>query len=443
MVFIYHRLKKPSIFDFESVPAQVRKLIYWAKRKWFPNFDYTKIKECDRPVVKTSTIPGPKGKGVLNDIAIFSLDFYNNRVFAHPEKSYLNYFADADDNMILDLNIKGLPLGYNNPLFIKNSFNEENLLAASNPSLDSSEVFSESSLLLLEKLQKELSVGNLTKLYPTDLIDDSLNSLVSMNKNFHRNNEKKSVIATIGKDITLPDLNLNETQDEYFSRAASDVLRSLDENKDKLLGVVLSPILSSKQGHLYPTSSFAREINDYCKNNYIAVIVDETRSYINSGLVYGFDYWKLPNEPDFVVLRNESNCNPLILTNSFNARYVNLLENKKFYTKNLNNSLGLLKYVKEENVLNQVAENERYVLNQLSECQKYNKDKLLNLRGKGTYTSFDLPTREIRNNFQAQVLNSGINLCSVGEKSITMRSTLVFKKNFLDYVKTSINNFSI
>ena len=110
MVFIFHRLKKPSVFDFEIIHKIVRKLLYRAKHNYFPTIDIKNLKESDRPLVRTSSIPGSKGVGALNDIALFSKDYINYSVFADPYKSFGNYLVDVDGNTIL-LSLK--PISFN------------------------------------------------------------------------------------------------------------------------------------------------------------------------------------------------------------------------------------------------------------------------------------------------------------------------------------------
>ena len=46
-------------------------------------------------MVLTETIPGPKGKAALNDLALFSIDHYNRNTFANPEKSFLNFLKTS------------------------------------------------------------------------------------------------------------------------------------------------------------------------------------------------------------------------------------------------------------------------------------------------------------------------------------------------------------
>ena len=426
MVFIYHRLKKPSIFDFEIIPNRIRKLLFWAKKKYFPNINLKNLKQANEPIVRTSEIPGPNGKGNLNDVALFSLDFYNKKVFAHPEKSYLNFFVDADNNTILDLNIEGLPLGYNNPLFINHSSNNQNELFVSNPNVDSPLTFSQESLTLLSNLKIELEIGNLNTFYPTEEINETLLNMLLINPDYNgNNNPEKNLVVRIGEDIKLPSLEFNENQTDYYSRILSNTLERLDKHKNSIVGIVVSPFVENNCGHLYLNQYYAKAIHSFCKLNNMAFIVDETRSSLNSGLLYGFDYWKLSSEPDYVLLRKGANVNPGILTTSNNAELLNYIKPGRLFTKNIDNSLILLKYIKEENILSKVAVRNEIVLEKLGNTSNFTENKITNLRGQGTYQSFDLKDNNTRNNFVSKLLNSGINVYSAGDSSVTVRSSLI------------------
>jgi 4-aminobutyrate aminotransferase-like enzyme len=431
MVFIYHRLKKPSFVDFESIPKGLRKFIFMAKKRFFPNINLKNMKQAEGPNVVSQEVPGPNGKGCLNDVALFSLDFYNKKVFAHPEQSYLNFFVDADNNTILDLNIEGLPLGYNNPIFIKNSSNIENELFVSNPCVDSPITFTQESLNLLSKFKTELEIGNLNTFYPTEEINETLYNMVLLNPDYNgNNNPHKNLMVRIGEDIKLPSLELNENQTDYYSRILQPTLERLDQHKGSIAAIVVSPFVeTSDSGHLYLNEYFAKAIHSYCKLNNMAYIVDETRSSLNSGLLYGFDYWKLSSEPDYVLFRKGANVNPGILTSSRNAELLNYMKPGRLFTKNLDNSLVLLKYIKEENILSKVsARNETFIEN-LQKNSKFEENKITNLRGQGTYQSFDFNDNNTRNDFVSQMLNSGISVYSAGNSSVTVRSSLIADYN--------------
>lgn len=427
MVFIYHRLKKPSIFDFEGIPHYLRRLIFYIKQRIFPNINLKTIKEAEEPIKVTSTIPGPKGKGALNNLALFSLDYKNRLLFAHPEKSFLNYFVDADGNTILDLNAVGIPLGYNHPNLIKYSQSDISVLFTSNNYSSSPSKISEEIINLIADVKHEIKTGDLLNYLPCRNIDSNLYSLISINPIYNTRREKNIILR-------LSDLSSYETD---------KILEFLDKNKDSILGFIVEPFLNSKmQGHLYLDSNFGQLVQTFCNKNSIAFIVDETSSHLNSGKIFGFEHWNLSREPDFVILRSDSNINSGILTNKNNSVYVNSNEDFKLHTDQLDFSLEVLKYVKQERLLSKQLETGGYVLSKLNEVKDLKKNKIKNIRGLGNYQTFDFGTTEDRNNLVNHFINSGVNIQGSGERSITLRSTLLIESKQYNSFFHALNNYN-
>lgn len=72
------------------------------------------------PVMKTSSVPGPKSKELSSAINKIQ-DLRTTNFVANYEKSSGNWLVDADDNVLLDTfgQISSIPLGYNHPDFCK------------------------------------------------------------------------------------------------------------------------------------------------------------------------------------------------------------------------------------------------------------------------------------------------------------------------------------
>ena len=88
---------------------------------------FTKLNEPAAPVVG-SKIPGPNSLALLNELETTSSDYRTVRFFSDLDNSVGNYIADADGNLLLDLDTQmgTLPIGYNHPSLLseirKNNF---------------------------------------------------------------------------------------------------------------------------------------------------------------------------------------------------------------------------------------------------------------------------------------------------------------------------------
>jgi len=85
-----------------------------------------------------------------------------------------------------------------------------------------------------------------------------------------------------------------------------------------------------------------------------------------------------------------------------------------------------LKYIKENNLIENTKITGEYLLNGLKLIQKENGKVISNARGLGTYIAFDLPNAQIRDKLVEIVRNNGVLIYMCGYVSIRMRPMLIF-----------------
>jgi len=105
-----------------------------------------------------------------------------------------------------------------------------------------------------------------------------------------------------------------------------------------------------------------------------------------------------------------------------------------------------LKYIKENNLVENTEITGRYLLNGLKLLEKENSKIMSSTRGLGTYTAFDLPTPQLRDQFVEVVRNNGCLIYMCGFKSVRIRPTLTFTPNhahlFLEILDKSLKEFA-
>lgn len=167
MVFIYHRLYRPHISDFESIPRIFREFFYKLNRKFSPfNKKMLKLSEPKAPKNKTF-YPGPKMKNLLNDLELVNPNYLSVKSFINYEKSAGNYFQDCDGNVFLDFaNIgNNVILGYNSTKVFEGYLKNQSLFQSNfvNKANGFSNYLSAESIGLLEKFTVDVKPAAMDK----------------------------------------------------------------------------------------------------------------------------------------------------------------------------------------------------------------------------------------------------------------------------------------
>lgn len=86
--------------------------------------------EASEPSLKSSTVPGPKSKKLLETLSSYQ-QCGSVQLFADYDKSLGNYLVDVDGNVLLDvyMQISSMPLGYNHPDLLKIMDRQENVVS--------------------------------------------------------------------------------------------------------------------------------------------------------------------------------------------------------------------------------------------------------------------------------------------------------------------------
>lgn len=73
---------------------------------------------------------------------------------------------------------------------------------------------------------------------------------------------------------------------------------------------------------------------------------------------------------------------------------------------------AILKTIKEENLIENTRRTGDVLLNGLKDLNKKKSGLIQNVRGRGTFCAFDMPTASIRDRYLAQMRNAGMCQCN-------------------------------
>lgn len=425
------------------------------------------------------------------------IDSRNVNLVTNLSKSHGNYLVDMNGKKYLDMycNIASLPVGYNHPTLEKINFNSESLkglliqrsaLGVSPPIewIDQVELLhknyapngldfmfmgcgcgsgaNENAFKAAFLRYAKLNFG---ELHMKERLKTVLNnkepgapklSILSFEKGFHgrtlgclsttRSNpyHKLDIPAFEWPVAPFPQLkypledNINENKLEE-ERCLSELNRIIKETP-KIAGAIIEPI-QAEGGDRHASDNYFKELRQITKDNNITFIVDEVQTGLGStGKLWAHQYWSDKDSlPDIVTFSKKMQVagyfckpeyrpdNPYQNFNTWLGDPIRIIIANTIY-----------KIVEEDNLIENVNIVGNHLLNNLKELEK-NTNKISNIRGKGTFISFDHSNPlELKDKLFEKGINSG--LC--GLNSIRLRPSLTFSKKeadeFLNTLETTI-----
>ena len=446
MVFIYHRLFRPRVYDFEAIPKFIRKIFFITKKFLYPPINiYTQ--EPNAPKMLTN-YPGPRMKNLLNDLELSSQDYLNTQTFINYEKSKLNYFMDCDNNTYLDLytNIGSLPLGYNHPSLSLLPENK-NFPSEFVNRYDMNNYMNSELLNILKKAKQKMAPKNLSKVLFTCGCGSSANELAVKLAMIKRGEKilgnvrqmsvgglaketKFSVLSfihgfhgRIGSTLTLtrskpiqkigvpqfdwptvpfPILKhpLNENKDfndKEEARCLEELEKTLKNNQN-ICAMIVEPVQAEGGDH-WATPNYFRSVRNLAKQYGVTFIVDEVQTGMSTGRMWCHEFWDLETPPDMVTFAKKFQVSGLFINQSAMPQGVNadFCGDMCFDPFRLHSCADIIDIVERDKLFLSSEKACTYFKNEFN--KQINSQVFSNLRGKGNFIAFDLPDHHTRDLF--------------------------------------------
>ncbi|KAJ5074433.1 4-aminobutyrate aminotransferase [Anaeramoeba ignava] len=475
-------------------------------KRAFGNIPKTPLKplegEFEKPEIITSTIPGPIGKRLIEDLGRIQ-EIRTIHFLVDFDRSFGNYVVDSDGNVLLDVfcHISSLPLGYNHPSMIKALRTRDAVqLAAHRPALGSLPNVSWGPKLH-ETLMKVAPEG-LTRVFTCangseanenayktacmwyvnqrrgnkPFTDEEIQScmlnkppgtpslsILSFEKAFH-GRTLGALSTTRSKPIHKLDVpafdwpvapfpQLKYPLDQFVKENAEEEARCLSRteeiiksNKIPVAGMIIEPI-QAEGGDRHASPDFFRKLRKIARDNGVAFIVDEVQTGVAAtGNFWAFQKWGLDDQPDIVTFSKKSQ-----IAGFFHREEYKMTAPYRNYNTWMGDPLRLLQF---EVILNEINKDDQAMLRNVNITGNYLQDSLKELakkyphlmkdvRGDGTFIAFDSPTVETRNSIVNAIKLNGVELGACGDQSIRFRPSLVFApkhaSQFLDIFESTIS----
>ncbi len=232
---------------------------------------------------------------------------------------------------------------------------------------------------------------------------------------------------------------LEENLDEVVrleNQAVDEIYSAIKNNPDDIAVIIIEPV-QGEGGDNFFRKVFFEKLRDIADENDILLMFDEVQSGFGiTGKFWAADYYV---QPDIIAFGKKAQACGIMVSD----RIDDVPDNCFHVSSRINSTWGadltdmvrskhILEIIEEESLVENSFRQGKYLLDRLIELQKEFPNLVRNARGLGLMCSFDLPAREIRDDFKARCYKEKLLILGCGEKSIRFRPALNVTKEVLD-----------
>ena len=245
---------------------------------------------------------------------------------------------------------------------------------------------------------------------------------------------------------------------ELEQKSLTQIKQVLLDNPDDAACMILEPI-QGEGGDNHFRPEYFKEIKQLSLENDFLLIYDEVQTGIGiTGKMWAHQHFCESNcklecishcltmEPDVISFGKKTQCCGI-----FAGKRLDEIDDHVFKeSSRINSTFGgnlvdmvrftiYLEIMDNENLLEMATENGSYLLSSLESLQNTKDDLISNVRGKGLFCAFDLPSDEFRDKLISNVEEEGALILGCGHRSIRFRPHLNISKGEIDIAMSMIN----
>ena len=232
--------------------------------------------------------------------------------------------------------------------------------------------------------------------------------------------------------------NLQETiKNEQL--ALVEIEQAILMNPDKVSCIIIE-VIQAEGGDNHFRDEFFVELRKICDENDILLIFDEVQTGIGiTGKMWAFQNFSVV--PDVISFGKKTQVCGILAS----KEKLNEVENHVFAeSSRINSTFGgnfidmlrfqlVLEIIEKENLLENVQKQGAFLLKGLQNLQEKYPQLISNARGKGLMCAFDLPTGEIRKDFQEKLYEENVIILICGDCSLRFRPHLNVSQEDLQF----------
>jgi len=236
--------------------------------------------------------------------------------------------------------------------------------------------------------------------------------------------------------ITFP---LSENINQIINlenQAIDEIHTAIKYNRDDIALIIIEPI-QGEGGDNFFRKEFLMKLREIADENEILLMFDEVQTGLGmTGKLWAFEHFA---EPDIIAFGKKVQVCGIMV----NDRIDDISENVFKKSSRINSTWGgnltdmvrsekNLQIIEKENLVENARIIGNYLLDSLIDLQNEFPEYVSQARGLGLMCSFNLPSKEIRNQFLAELYENKMIMLGCGAHSVRFRPSLIVSKENID-----------
>jgi L-lysine 6-transaminase len=215
---------------------------------------------------------------------------------------------------------------------------------------------------------------------------------------------------------------------ETEKQALAEINKAIQDNPHDIASIIIEPI-QGEGGDNHFREAFLKELRRIADAHDILLIFDEVQTGIGlTGSMWAFQHFGM--QPDIITFGKKTQVAgiaatariddvdnvfkvPSRISSTFGGNLVDMVRTTRY-----------LEIIEEDKLINNARQVGKYLLKGLQKMAQKSWPQLSNVRGRGLFIAFDLPTTEERNKLRKILYDRGLLISGCGEKSIRLRPPL-------------------
>ena len=244
-------------------------------------------------------------------------------------------------------------------------------------------------------------------------------------------------VSTPFMKFPYSDANYEDLQ-QREALSIAQIKQAFKDNKDDICAIIIEPV-QSEGGDNHIRQEFLETLRALADENDCFLIYDEVQTGVGlSGKFWCHEHFGEQARPDILAFGKKMQVCGISA-----GKKVDEIETNVFkVSSRINSTWGgnlvdmvrsskILEIIEEDRLVENAAVQGEYLQQRLAELSE-NSNKVLNVRGRGLLTAFDLPNQAMRDAFMKKGMEQKVMFLGCGNQSIRFRPALIIQQNHID-----------